>query len=79
MDSSQDYSEEARAEAAAAGHALPDGSYPMRTCQEVGDAITAYGRAPEQHRAELGALIRRRNDELGCGHPLDKLSEPGRE
>lgn len=74
-DSSQDYSEAARHHAAAQGHALPDGSYPMRTCAEVGDAIEAYGRAPRSHRRELAELIRRRNDELGCGHSLDKLED----
>lgn len=68
-----DLSEQAREKAAAAGHALPDGSYPMRDCGEVGNAITSYGRAPESHRGPLAALIRRRNDELRCGHHLDKL------
>ena len=75
-DPGQDYSEQARADAAAAGHALPDGSYPMRTCTEVGDAIGAYGRAPQSHRPQLAALIRERNAELGCGHRLDKLEHP---
>lgn len=69
-----DLSEEARQSAAAAGHALPDGSYPMRDCGEVHDAITAYGRAPESHRGPLAALIRRRNDELHCGHHLEELA-----
>lgn len=69
-----DLSEPARADAAAAGHALPDGSYPMRDCGEVGDAITAYGRAPESHRGQLAALIRRRNTELHCGHHLEELA-----
>jgi hypothetical protein len=68
-----DYSEAARQRAAAEGHALPDGSYPIRSCAELDDAISAYGRAPESHRAELAALIRKRNSELGCNHHLDKL------
>lgn len=72
-DPGQDYSEQARAQAARQGHALPDGSYPMRTCTEVHDAITAYGRAPAHHRHALAALIRRRNGELGCGRNLDEL------
>lgn len=66
-DPSQDYSEDARDRAARAGHALPDGSYPHRTCQEVGDARSAYGRAPQSHRAELVRLNNRRNHELHCG------------
>lgn len=70
-----DYSEAARARAADQGHALPDGSYPTRDCAELDDAIDAYGRAPESHRAPLRALISRRNDELGCGRHLEKLEE----
>lgn len=70
-----DYSEAARAKAAQEGHALPDGSYPIRTCAELDDAIHAYGRAPANHRAPLAALIRRRNAELGCNHHLDELAE----
>lgn len=74
-DSTQDYSEQARARAAREDRALPDGSYPMRTCTEVGDAITAYGRAPAHHRAALAALIRKQNDALHCGHHLDELED----
>lgn len=70
-----DYSEAARARAADQGHALPDGSYPIRDCAELGDAIDAYGRAPQGHRGPLRALIRKRNGELGCGAHLDKLEE----
>jgi hypothetical protein len=68
-------SEAERQHAAQEGHALPDGSYPVRDCGEVGDAITAYGRAPENHRGDLAALIRRRNADLGCGHNLDRLED----
>jgi hypothetical protein len=71
-----DYSEAARARAADQGHALPDGSYPIRDCAELDDAIQAYGRAPEQHRAPLRGLINRRNEELKCGAHLDRLDEP---
>lgn len=67
------YSEQERAKLAAEGKALPDGSYPMPDCAAVQDAIHAYGRAPESHRAELAALIRKRDAELGCGLHLDKL------
>jgi len=74
--SGHDYSEAARQRAADEGNALPDGSYPIRDCAELGDAIDAYGRAPESHRAQLRALIRKRNDELSCGAHLEKLDEP---
>ena len=40
---------------------------------EVGDAITAYGRAPESHKPQLAQLIRKRDAELECGHDLDAL------
>ena len=69
-----DYSEAARAEAAGQGHALPDGSYPIRDCAELDDAVSAYGRAPENHRSALAALIRRRNTELGCNKHLEELA-----
>jgi hypothetical protein len=69
-----DYSEAARHAAAARGHALPDGSYPMRDCAELDDAVYAYGRAPQSHRKPLAALIRKRNSELGCNKHLEKLS-----
>lgn len=71
----REFSEEERARLARDGHALPDGSYPMPDCDAVRRAIDSYGRAPESHRAELRALIRRRNSELGCGHELDKLED----
>lgn len=70
-----DYSEGARQRAAARGEALSDGSYPVRDCAELDDAIDAYGRAPETHRAALRALIRRQNEHLRCGRQLDKLEE----
>ena len=72
----REYSEDERARLAAEGKALPDGSYPMPDCEAVGDAIDAYGRAPESHRKELRALIRKQNSDLECGHDLDKLEEP---
>jgi hypothetical protein len=71
----RDYSEAERAELARKGHALPDGSFPMPDCAAVGDAIDAYGRAPETHRPELRALIRKRDADEKCGHRLDKLQE----
>lgn len=66
----REFTEEERTEYAETGQALPDGSYPMPDCDAVGDAIEAFGRAPESHRDDLAALIERRNDELKCGHDL---------
>lgn len=68
-----EYGEAERRKLASEGRALPDGSYPMPDCPAVEDAIHAYGRAPESHRARLAALIRKRNLELGCNHHLEKL------
>jgi len=71
----REFPESERHRLAAAGHALPDGSYPMPDCDAVRRAIDSYGRAPASHRAQLRALIRRRNQQLGCGHHLDKLKD----
>ena len=71
----REYSEGERAQLARDGKALADGSFPMPDCAAVGDAIHAYGRAPQSHRPALRALIRRRNDDEHCGHNLDKLEE----
>ena len=71
----REFSEQERASLARKGQALPDGSYPMPDCDAVRRAIDSYGRAPDSHRAQLRALIRKRNSELGCGHDLDKLEE----
>ncbi|HEY2309460.1 MAG TPA: hypothetical protein VGI05_26580 [Streptosporangiaceae bacterium] len=67
------FTEDERAELAKRGHALPDGSYPMPDCDAVRRAHNAYGRAPESHRGALSALLRKRNDELRCGHDLGEL------
>jgi hypothetical protein len=75
--SEREFTEEERTEYAQSGAALPDGSYPMPDCDAVGQAIEAYGRAPESHREDLAALIRKRNEELECGHDLGKLAAPG--
>jgi len=61
------FSEEERARLAARGLALPDGSYPVPDCDAVRRAHQAYGRAPGSHRAELRAMVNRRNRELHCG------------
>lgn len=73
----REYSEKERAALAKDGKALPDGSYPMPDCPAVGDAVHAYGRAPESHRAPLKRLIQKRNSELGCGIELEELGDDG--
>lgn len=66
-------SEEERAELAAEGVALPDGSYPMRDCDEVGRRLAEYSSAPDSHRDQLAALIRARDADLDCYHDLSPL------
>ena len=67
------FSEDERHRLARAGHALPDGSYPMPDCDAVRRALQAYGRAPASHKHQLAVLIRKRNEELGCGHDTEEL------
>lgn len=45
-------------------------SYPIRNCQDLKNAIRAYGRAPEGERARLRRFIARRRRELGCSEEL---------
>lgn len=45
-------------------------SYPIRNCEDLANAIRAYGRAPEHKRAELRRFIVRRKAELGCSEKL---------
>lgn len=49
----------ARMEAAERGEALPDGSYPTRTRDELADAIKAYGRETGNKNVLRRYLIRR--------------------
>lgn len=69
----REFTEEERAALAKRGHALPDGSYPMPDCDAVRRAHEAYGRAPDSHKGALGALLRKRNEELACGRDLGEL------
>lgn len=45
-------------------------SYPIRNCEDLKNAIRAYGRAPEGERARLRRFIARRRRELGCSEEL---------
>lgn len=74
----REFSEPERERLAREGKALPDGSYPMPDCDAVRRAIHSYGRAPESHRHALARLIRRRNEQLRCGHHLDELEDEAR-
>ncbi len=69
-----EFTEQERARLAREGKSLPDGSYPIRNCEDLHNAVAAYGRAKESHRAAVAAHIRKRHRELGgCGIELDAL------
>ena len=55
-----------RAEAAAEHETAYGLSFPIRTCEDLHNAIQAYGRAPTEKRGELRRFIVRRKAELGC-------------
>lgn len=60
------FSEEERRRLEAEGQTGYGESYPMPDCDAVRRAVESYGRAPEEHRAELRRQIVRRKLELGC-------------
>ncbi len=53
----KDYSDDQRKDMAASGEAEPDGSYPIKTAQDLHNAIQAYGRSsnPEKTKAHIKA------------------------
>lgn len=69
------YSEESRASMAKAGHALPDGSYPIKDEADLKNAIQAYGRAKDKTAAK--AHIMKRAVDLGMEEliPLSWVSK----
>lgn len=48
------------------GAALPDGSFPIASCQDAANAIHAIGRANPDKRGAVRAHIRKRVRALGC-------------
>lgn len=56
--------EDVRMEAAKKGHALPDGSFPIETVDDVKAAIHAYGRAKASHKAAVRKHIIKRARQL---------------
>ena len=59
----RDYSDKEREALAEEGHALPDGSYPIKTVADLKNAIQAYGRAKD--KAKVRAHITARAKDLG--------------
>lgn len=66
----REFSREERERLEAEGETGYGTSYPMPDCDAVRRAVDAYGRAPEEHRAELRRAIVRRHIELGCTDAL---------
>lgn len=54
---------------AASGAALPDGSFPIADCADVGDAVKLVGQGSDPGRAK--AHIIRRARALGCSLPKE--------
>ena len=52
------YTEESRTAMAKAGHALPDGSYPIKDEADLRNAIQAYGRAKDKKEAKAHIMKR---------------------
>jgi hypothetical protein len=65
-----EFTEAEREADAASGAALPDGSFPIENCQDLRNAVQAYGRARPEHRAAVRRHIARRKIELGCDEEL---------
>jgi len=59
----KDYSDAERADAAEAGQALPDGSFPIKTVKDLKNAIQSFGRAKNPAKAK--AHIKARAEALG--------------
>jgi peptidoglycan hydrolase-like protein with peptidoglycan-binding domain/phage head maturation protease len=67
LESKREFSAEQRRRAAKDDAALPDGSYPIRSEQDLRNAVSAYGRAKPEDRAKVRAHIMRRARAIG--HP----------
>jgi hypothetical protein len=50
------------------GHALPDGSYPIRDVEDLKNAIQAYGRSKKSDRADVRKHIMKRAHQLNFRH-----------
>jgi hypothetical protein len=68
----RDFNTAKRKQLAKSGAALPDGSYPIVTVQDLANAIRAYGRANPSDRAKVKAHIKKRAAALGATSKLPK-------
>ena len=61
-------SRDEREKLAKKGHALPDGSYPIRDVEDLKNAIQAYGRSKKSDRADVRKHIMKRAHQLNFRH-----------
>jgi phage head maturation protease len=67
LETKRDFSTDRRKKLAKEGAALPDGSYPIKTVEDLRNAISAFGRAKPEDRDKVKAHIIKRARALG--HP----------
>lgn len=65
-----------RDEAAKKGQALPDGSFPIRNVEDLHKAIHAFGRAKEEHKAEVKKHIIKRARQLKASDVIPDSWKP---
>ena len=61
-----EFSEKQRERLAKKGHALPDGSFPIRNKQDLKNAVQSWGRAKKSNRAKAKKFIKMRAKQLGA-------------
>jgi hypothetical protein len=64
----RDVSDKERAALADAGHAMPDGSYPIKTTEDLGNAVQSFGRA--KNKSGVKRHIVRQAKRLNATHLL---------
>lgn len=64
----KDYSDKERGEMAEEGHAMPDGSFPIKDKNDLGNAVEAFGRA--KNKAKVKEHIKSRAKDLGAEDKL---------
>lgn len=63
--SEKEFSTEKREKLAKKGFALPDGSYPIETVDDLKNAVSAFGRSNDEDRPKVAKHIESRAKALG--------------
>ena len=61
-----EFTEKQRERLAKKGHALPDGSFPIRNKEDLKNAVQSWGRAKKSNRAKAKKFIKMRAKQLGA-------------